>query len=406
MATVFLEYNLQTRPLAVHQGLYSLLTRHAKTMFSLTQVHFHYVDEDGEKITVNSQADFQEALKYAEVKGMVKLIVGDGEVDPRFIQDLPMTESQVLSEEGSIPKFPPVQSLMVSEALPDPVHASAGTSTAPVQQLEKEVPCMSVPQQDQSSSMDRTDQATNMDHYAVSCETAPIATQDSTSDARPIVELYTQSSGPDQPVSVGIGTAVVEKKHELSGPEGKVCIAADTQPIHSKESAVQCEGEKPPLPFDLGVIKALVQDEIRSLFPVRRSLLRSRISRDVYHLGFSCHLCGVCPIKGARFKCLQCQDFSLCEDCEDSNEHEHVLLKLRMPEESGVAMGKSQANPLLDEKAIKSCGKRVRFEEGKEVSGASIEELMVMGFSRQKAEDALRKAGGDLERAIESLLGS
>ncbi len=35
------------------------------------------------------------------------------------------------------------------------------------------------------------------------------------------------------------------------------------------------------------------------------------------------------PLIGIRYKCSVCEDFSLCENCEDKGEHEHPFLKLR-----------------------------------------------------------------------------
>ena len=415
MATIFLEYNHEVYPSPAHQGLFSLLLQRTKTQLGLPQVCFHYFDDEGDRITVNSQFDFQEALKYAEVKGELKLIVLAAESAQVFIQDLPMTESQVFSEDGSIRKSPPVTSLIMSEALPEPSHPSASTSTAPVQVLDKAIPCIPISQQDQSSSMDRSDNATSMDQHAVSCETAPIGTQDSTSDARPLADVQAQMIGRDLPVSVGLGTVPVESISELSGPEARVCMSSDTQPIEIRESGVQCEEVKlaaVDLPFDPSIIKSLIQDEIRTLFPPRHSLLRSQIARNVVHLGTSCSLCTASPIKGARFKCTTCADFNLCEDCEDGNEHEHVLLKLRLPEDSGLAgREEKKDNPLLDVRAIKhQSEKRVHFGlEEQEVEAAynkHIPSIMEMGFSRESAIRALTDARGNVERAIESLLAS
>ena len=46
-----------------------------------------------------------------------------------------------------------------------------------------------------------------------------------------------------------------------------------------------------------------------------------------------CYACEK-PITGVRFKCLKCQDFDYCENCEnkDNGKHGHPLLKINKPE--------------------------------------------------------------------------
>lgn len=49
------------------------------------------------------------------------------------------------------------------------------------------------------------------------------------------------------------------------------------------------------------------------------------------HYGIKCHECQTFPITGIRFKCLQCESYDLCEQCEEKfgKNHGHILLKLR-----------------------------------------------------------------------------
>ena len=41
-----------------------------------------------------------------------------------------------------------------------------------------------------------------------------------------------------------------------------------------------------------------------------------------------CDGCGMLPIKGYRFKCTICEDYNLCENCEEKPGHNHPLLKI------------------------------------------------------------------------------
>ena len=50
------------------------------------------------------------------------------------------------------------------------------------------------------------------------------------------------------------------------------------------------------------------------------------------HKGFICDGCDKGPITGIRYKCVICEDFDFCENCESTKEHEHALLKIKRPE--------------------------------------------------------------------------
>ena len=54
----------------------------------------------------------------------------------------------------------------------------------------------------------------------------------------------------------------------------------------------------------------------------------SKISQcQTIHNNITCNECKVCPIIGYRYKCLECQDYNLCEKCEKIVEHEHNFIK-------------------------------------------------------------------------------
>ncbi len=52
---------------------------------------------------------------------------------------------------------------------------------------------------------------------------------------------------------------------------------------------------------------------------------------SLIHAGIKCQLCQKFPIIGIRYKCLQCDSYDLCEECEQKfgRNHGHLLLKLR-----------------------------------------------------------------------------
>jgi hypothetical protein len=51
----------------------------------------------------------------------------------------------------------------------------------------------------------------------------------------------------------------------------------------------------------------------------------------IIHEAVPCVECKIHPIAGIRFKCIICENFDLCEFCEDVTSHPHALLKLKTP---------------------------------------------------------------------------
>jgi hypothetical protein len=54
------------------------------------------------------------------------------------------------------------------------------------------------------------------------------------------------------------------------------------------------------------------------------------------HQGIKCNKCGMDPIIGYRYKCPICQNYNLCQNCEENNsqtgEHQHDFIKMRNQE--------------------------------------------------------------------------
>ena len=53
-------------------------------------------------------------------------------------------------------------------------------------------------------------------------------------------------------------------------------------------------------------------------------------NRGVIHSKVMCDGCGMLPIEGWRYKCAICDDYSLCENCEEriGRKHDHPFIKL------------------------------------------------------------------------------
>ena len=64
------------------------------------------------------------------------------------------------------------------------------------------------------------------------------------------------------------------------------------------------------------------------------NIAKDQAIREGYvHRGVSCNSCGAIPIRGIRYRCANCNDFDLCEDCEAQQVHikTHLFFKVRIP---------------------------------------------------------------------------
>jgi Zinc finger, ZZ type len=54
------------------------------------------------------------------------------------------------------------------------------------------------------------------------------------------------------------------------------------------------------------------------------------------HDGITCNGCKINPIRGIRWKCMECDDYDLCNACRSSGTHppSHKMLKLESPEDA------------------------------------------------------------------------
>ncbi len=55
--------------------------------------------------------------------------------------------------------------------------------------------------------------------------------------------------------------------------------------------------------------------------------------KNISHVNVSCDGCGKKPIVGIRYKCVNCDEFNLCGECEGKVEHYplHVFLRVYLP---------------------------------------------------------------------------
>jgi outer membrane biosynthesis protein TonB len=73
--------------------------------------------------------------------------------------------------------------------------------------------------------------------------------------------------------------------------------------------------------------------ESKNIHPSSHALLKLKEPKrnDIHH-NIKCDGCGVCPIRGVRYKCATCPDYDLCAPCETKGQHpvNHPLIKLKV----------------------------------------------------------------------------
>lgn len=79
-------------------------------------------------------------------------------------------------------------------------------------------------------------------------------------------------------------------------------------------------------------------------------LLSKPNSNNQSHKGITCSICGMNPIKGIRYHCLNCSQFELCDICEEKmgEIHPHALLKIRIPRNQAKNESQSTKNTITN----------------------------------------------------------
>ena len=68
--------------------------------------------------------------------------------------------------------------------------------------------------------------------------------------------------------------------------------------------------------------------------PIQKNVERKSMKyhqRGIIHKGIQCSNCGMLPLLGFRYKCTICDNYNLCENCQDSSvsiKHDHPMVKI------------------------------------------------------------------------------
>ncbi|KAH8248985.1 hypothetical protein KR032_004926 [Drosophila birchii] len=126
-------------------------------------------------------------------------------------------------------------------------------------------------------------------------------------------------------------------------------------------------------------------------------------SNFIIHDSVECDGCGLAPIVGFRYKCVQCSNFDLCQRCEAAHKHpEHLMV--RMPTNDGpnvVEAWLTGPNPW----GGRRCGRRSRGHcpfDATQAAGGSAPPADSARESRRERRHA-RRHGGVLSQFVEMM---
>ncbi|PAV73351.1 hypothetical protein WR25_18921 [Diploscapter pachys] len=70
---------------------------------------------------------------------------------------------------------------------------------------------------------------------------------------------------------------------------------------------------------------------------VKKDATSMQSSVSPTHEGIRCYWCSTMPIAGARFKCLVCENYDLCEKCCCAGHHDqHAMMRIADPEKTKI----------------------------------------------------------------------
>ena len=108
-----------------------------------------------------------------------------------------------------------------------------------------------------------------------------------------------------------------------------------------------------------------------------RSLLKSNLASP--HPYSKCRSCGSAPVRGIRFRCLQCVDYDICAKCEANHPHDpmHTFVKINgvlplSPTLSDTKLSAKAKEPLLGQSLYHACLTDVTEEAPKWPANATV----------------------------------
>jgi len=187
----------------------------------------------------------------------------------------------------------------------------------------------------------------------MACNTAAVGTEEKKLDAvvpMQNVALQSEKNVKDAQVSHQIETNSVASQMELDQPDQKgedcclTCFKCNGTKVNRNGlPCKKCLGRGVLDSAFFQEVTSMIKDEIKEYTTECFKMMLSeyfkekmKTQSEIIHPGFICDGCNMNPIKGIRYKCSQCRNFDLCENCESKTDHKHPFLKIREPKNAPV----------------------------------------------------------------------
>jgi len=265
---------------------YSHLVAAAKDLLDADEVKFRYVDDDGDRIVLSSEYELQTAVGLSASGNAVRLFVEvvkereakpAAKVEEKKVEDVPKVEQPKAEEKKPEPEKPKVEEPKVEEP----------------PKVEEEKP--------------KTEEKKP--------EAAAAAPEDEKKEEEaaqnPFAELFRNFRNvPGIQCTQGAdGASVVDIDfNKLFSPENSANVWGQVSETLGKVAAAAQEQKKKD---DSELASALKPDESAGVY----SHVIHTLPSNVVHYHVICDGCGKHDICGVRYKCAQCDDYDLCQDC-------------------------------------------------------------------------------------------
>ena len=167
------------------------------------------------------------------------------------------------------------------------------------------------------------------------------------------------------------------------------------------------------LEFKFSEMKDLENNIVQDLYMTIKSKMELNVEKknaldlnqdELVHRGIKCNKCNMENIQGIRYKCLQCQDFNLCEKCEAQSDHDinHILIKIRKPlkEEEELLMQMNKELNYKNNKYNYSVNTKDLIFEIEKKKQAKLDEYSQLEYKLQKIEGTERSKSFSFDKNL------
>ena len=154
-------------------------------------------------------------------------------------------------------------------------------------------------------------------------------------------------------------------------------------------------------------LKTPVRRDQRSRLPPHKALYDASVSMEKQsdlHDGFYCDGCDASPIRGVRFRCLECHDYDLCEACNNKgaaiHNNRHVMLCIPKALAKDSTLNTEEKEKVVEQDPTAE-QKTMDLERNLSIQKMRHEELMKKRETLELAMRSLRERREERRRALE-----